>query len=270
LYSGFRLCEKEKGHSIMMGDAAMNALAAARAAGIVLSLDGDRIAATTATGPVPVEVLDLLKAVKPDLVRVLKREAAAGVDLVDAVASYFASRRWWRGPAGALFTVVGHPFGQDEDEAVLADLLTGAGDAFAERGIVMDISCGYVTLSRPEPDLAERIVAYMTDRMQVSFFPARLLTEMNQPIREDESILLDEIMMLEDDLVGRGIALRYEPASGHVVLDHCIPRAAEVQHIVPRRHNLWPAKARTIERRCSPLSLAPVQPVSRYSWRTAG
>jgi hypothetical protein len=161
LYSGFRLCEKEKkkGLTMMMGDAVMNALAAARAAGVVLTLDGDRIAATTATGPVPVEVLDLLKAVKPDLVRLLKREAVAGVDLVEAVASYFASRRWWRGPPGALFTVVGHPFDEGEDEVVLVNVLMGTKDALAERGIVMEVANGYITLSRPEPDLAEWIVA---------------------------------------------------------------------------------------------------------------
>jgi hypothetical protein len=35
----------------------------------------------------------------------------------------------------------------------------------------------------------------MTDRMQVSFSPARLLAAMKHPIREHESILLDEIMI---------------------------------------------------------------------------
>jgi hypothetical protein len=137
---------------------ALEALTVARKHGIKLILDGDDIIVRT-KGPPPADVLAILRAAKPDLVRRLKREAVAGVDLVEAIASYFASRRWWRGPPGALFTVVGHPFDEGEDEAVLVNVLAGTKNALAERSIVMEVANGYVTLTRPEPSLAERIVA---------------------------------------------------------------------------------------------------------------
>jgi hypothetical protein len=207
-------------------DAVMAALAAARAAGVALALDGDRIAARTKTGLVPVEVLDLLKPVKSDLVRILKcREVVTESELVEAITTYFAAYREWRGPPDMLFNKIGHRL--DEEEAILCDLLSMARDALAERGITMEISGGYVVLTPVAPDLVEEIVAYMADRVEVSALPERLLTVMKQPVDDvDEAILLDQIMMLEDDLAGRGIALRYEPASSHVVLERCSPRSA--------------------------------------------
>jgi hypothetical protein len=56
---------------------AFAALAAAKQAGIRLTLDGDGIVIETKTPPLPADVVALLKAAKPDLMRILEwREAA--------------------------------------------------------------------------------------------------------------------------------------------------------------------------------------------------
>jgi hypothetical protein len=56
---------------------ALDALAAAKTAGVTLILDGDGIVLRTQTSPLPVDIVDLLKAAKPDLMRILEcREAA--------------------------------------------------------------------------------------------------------------------------------------------------------------------------------------------------
>jgi hypothetical protein len=56
---------------------AFAALAAAKQAGIRLTLDGDGIVIETKTPPLPADVVALLKGAKPDLMRILEwREAA--------------------------------------------------------------------------------------------------------------------------------------------------------------------------------------------------
>jgi hypothetical protein len=56
---------------------ALTALDAAKAAGVILTLDGDGIILETKTPPLPEDIVDLLKAAKPDLIRILEcREAA--------------------------------------------------------------------------------------------------------------------------------------------------------------------------------------------------
>jgi hypothetical protein len=75
-------------------------------------------------------------------------------------------------------------------------------------------------MSESERDLVEAIVGYMADRVEVSATPDRLLAVMGRLAADDESALLDTVMMLADALFARGIELRFEPASGHVVLGH--------------------------------------------------
>jgi hypothetical protein len=111
-----------------------------------------------------------------------------------------------------LFTKIGYQL--DDEEHVLVDMLSMVEDALAERGVVMKIASGYVVLSRAEPDLVERIVAYMTDMVAVSAVPERLLTLM----RADEAAAIARFQEIEDALFGRGIAIRLE--HGHVVLEH--------------------------------------------------
>jgi hypothetical protein len=56
---------------------AIEALAAAKEAGVVLTLDGDGIVLETKTPPLPADIVAMLKAAKPDLMRILEwREAA--------------------------------------------------------------------------------------------------------------------------------------------------------------------------------------------------
>jgi hypothetical protein len=56
---------------------ALTALAAAKAAGVKLTLDGDGIILNATVPPLPADLVDILKAVKPDLMRILEwREAA--------------------------------------------------------------------------------------------------------------------------------------------------------------------------------------------------
>ena len=66
-------------------------------------------------------------------------------DLVEAIVTYAARFREWRGYPDMLFTEIGQP---SDDEAVLVDLLTGVEDALAERGIAMEITGGHVVLTR--------------------------------------------------------------------------------------------------------------------------
>ena len=61
---------------------AIEALAAAKAARIKLTLDGDGIVLEIKTPPLPADVVALLRSVKPDLMRILEwREAARAVAL---------------------------------------------------------------------------------------------------------------------------------------------------------------------------------------------
>jgi hypothetical protein len=56
---------------------AIEALAAAKTAGVLLTLDGDGIVLETKKPPLPADVVAMLKAAKPDLLRILEwREAA--------------------------------------------------------------------------------------------------------------------------------------------------------------------------------------------------
>jgi hypothetical protein len=63
---------------------ALAALAAAKAAGVKMTLDGDGIVLETKTPPLPEDIVDLLKAVKPDLMRILECREAARVALTSA------------------------------------------------------------------------------------------------------------------------------------------------------------------------------------------
>jgi hypothetical protein len=56
---------------------AIEALAAAKAAGVKLTLDGDGIVLETETPPLDAAVVELLKSSKPDLIRILEMRAAA-------------------------------------------------------------------------------------------------------------------------------------------------------------------------------------------------
>jgi hypothetical protein len=203
---------------------ALEALFAARNAGAVLIVDGDDLILRAKT-PLPEDVLALLRAAKPDLVRILRRrETLTENGLAEAIAAYFAAYREWRGPPDILFARIGHPL--DEDDAILFDLLRMIEEALAERGIAMEISRGYVVLTRPAPDLIETIVAYMVDKVEVSALPEGMLTVMKQPPIADEAAMISRFKEIEDALAGRGIALRYETASGYVVLEHCRSRSA--------------------------------------------
>src|SRR6516225_2366167 len=56
---------------------ALDALSAARAAGVKLTLDGDGVVLSTKRPPLPVDLVALLKANKPDIMKILEwREAA--------------------------------------------------------------------------------------------------------------------------------------------------------------------------------------------------
>jgi hypothetical protein len=154
-------------------------------------------------------------------VRILKcREVVTESELVEAITTYFAAYREWRGPPDMLFAKIGHPL--DEDEAILFDLLIMAGDALAERGIVITISSGYIVLTRAEPDLVERIVAYMTGRVTVSAVPERLLTVMGQPLA-DEAVMIARLKKVEGALAECGVAMMFADG-GQVVLEHCRPQ----------------------------------------------
>jgi hypothetical protein len=69
-------------------------MAAAKAAGAVLSLDGDGIIVETKTPPLPADVVALLKAAKPDLLRILEWREAARVTLSAAPPPDCGEDRW--------------------------------------------------------------------------------------------------------------------------------------------------------------------------------
>jgi hypothetical protein len=88
-------------------------------------------------------------------------EAALGVNgsqndgssanLVKAITAYAAGHSWWRGPPNALFTAIGQPADEaDGGEAAMIDQLNEIKGALAEGGIAMEISGGYVTMTRIE------------------------------------------------------------------------------------------------------------------------
>jgi hypothetical protein len=77
-----------------------------------------------------------------------------------------------------------------------------------------------ITLSESERDLVEVVVGYMNDKVEVSATPDRLLAMIGRPAHDDEAIPLDTVMMLADALIVRGIELRFDRSSGHVVLGH--------------------------------------------------
>jgi hypothetical protein len=63
---------------------AIEALAAAKAAGVILTLHGDGVVLETKTPPLPADVVDLLKAAKPDLMRILECREAARASIASA------------------------------------------------------------------------------------------------------------------------------------------------------------------------------------------
>jgi hypothetical protein len=67
-------------------------------------------------------------------------------NLVDAIATY----REWHGPPDKLLTAIGQPADKERDEAAMIARLNEIKSALAERGIAMEISGGYVTLTRIE------------------------------------------------------------------------------------------------------------------------
>jgi hypothetical protein len=68
-----------------MAMSALEAIVAAKAAGVRMTLDGDGIILETETPPLPADVVALLKAVKPDLLKILAwREAAQAALAADA------------------------------------------------------------------------------------------------------------------------------------------------------------------------------------------
>jgi hypothetical protein len=101
-------------------------------------------------------------------------------------------------------------------------MLSMVEDALAKRGVVVTISSGHVVLSLAEPDLVERIVAYMAERVTVSATPDRLFTVMGQPLA-DEAAMIARLKEIEGALAEHGIAMMFED-TGHVVLEHCQPR----------------------------------------------
>ena len=78
---------------------ALEILATARAVGVRLSLDGDKVIAES-PDKVPAELVEAIRAAKPDLLRVLRqRESPPEDSLADAVAAYFTAPSSHHGPA---------------------------------------------------------------------------------------------------------------------------------------------------------------------------
>jgi hypothetical protein len=73
---------------------ALEALAAAKAAGVKLTLDGDGIILETKTPPLPADVVALLKTAKSDLLRILEWREAAQTALMADPPSDASERRW--------------------------------------------------------------------------------------------------------------------------------------------------------------------------------
>jgi hypothetical protein len=195
---------------------ALEILATARAVGVRLSLDGDKVIAES-PDKVPAELVEAIRAAKPDLLRVLRqRESPPEDSLADAVAAYFTAYREWRGPPGVLFAKVGRPL--DEDEHVMVDMLSMAEDPLAKRGVALRLERGYAVLTRAQLDLVGGIVAYMAERVSVSATPDRLLAVLDQPPLADEAAAIDRFKEIADTLFAHGIEIRLE--HGHVILEH--------------------------------------------------
>jgi hypothetical protein len=76
-----------------------------------------------------------------------------------------------------------------------------------------------------ECDLVGAIVTYFAAYREWCGPPDMLLTTIGKPLNkdEDEATAIDRLMMHEDALAERGVALRFQ-TSGHVVLEYCQPR----------------------------------------------
>jgi hypothetical protein len=72
----------------------LEALAAAKAAGVRLSLDGDGLIIETQAPELPPDVVELLKATKPDLLHVLEWREAAKATLAAAAPDDCSEDRW--------------------------------------------------------------------------------------------------------------------------------------------------------------------------------
>jgi hypothetical protein len=73
---------------------ALEAMAAAKAAGVRLSLDGDGLILETLAPELPADVVELLKATKPDLLHVLEWREAAKAALAAAAPVDCSEDRW--------------------------------------------------------------------------------------------------------------------------------------------------------------------------------
>jgi hypothetical protein len=73
---------------------ALEALAAAKAAGVRLSLDGDGLILETQSPELPPDVVEVLKAAKPDLLHVLEWREAAKATLAAAAPDDCSEDRW--------------------------------------------------------------------------------------------------------------------------------------------------------------------------------
>jgi hypothetical protein len=73
---------------------AIEVLAAAKAAGVRITLDGDGLILETKASELPAEVVELLKATKPDLLHVLEWREAAKATLAAAPPDDCSEDRW--------------------------------------------------------------------------------------------------------------------------------------------------------------------------------
>jgi hypothetical protein len=85
---------------------ALEALAAARAAGVRVSLDGDGLILETKAPELPADVVDLLKAAKPDLLHVLEWREAARTALLSNAPADCLEERWTEAMRGLRRFVV--------------------------------------------------------------------------------------------------------------------------------------------------------------------
>jgi hypothetical protein len=234
---------------------ALAALAAARKAGVRLSLDGDKIVAE-ARFEMPDALVEKLRAHRLDVLHILKWRAQPpfgakrqlGCTELQWDSALLGLHHFladgWSERAQALGWSEGELF---HLPALWSQIrLTGAAWLIGEWNVV-EAAAEAITVkppwsesqlkfyrqddlrqlavtTRPEPepepanDLVEAIVACMADKVEVSATLRRLLAVMGRPADVDESVLLDEIMMLADALYARGVELRFDQASGHVVL----------------------------------------------------
>jgi hypothetical protein len=72
----------------------LEALAAAKAAGVKVTLDGDGLILETKAPELPADVVELLKATKPDLLHVLEWREAAKATLAAAAPDDCSEERW--------------------------------------------------------------------------------------------------------------------------------------------------------------------------------